>query len=307
MPELIGNIDIISFIVALAAALGVVYMVRKKDVGLPIAAQFSSDSLAKTVAQLSASLTLAQEKIQDLDAELLSTKTELMNTKSELMKGNMERERMKLRIDELEAALSSINIQPGRGSCYPPLLAIFGPDERISGRDILALKRSGMDYLRIMPASMSEILAKLRSSRKDGCAWRYVHISSHGGIFKSAGPAGQDVTGIYLASDDGTGATVAPVSFFSDAFATGEVAVMLLASCSSSELADELAGIVQTVIYFNEGVPNQDAEDFTEAFWRRVNQGLSPGQAYLESRKEVPGVKDYVFIRQPMQPRRVRH
>jgi hypothetical protein len=159
-----------------------------------------------------------------------------------------------------------------------PLLLILGDDAEINERDRHALRRARVDYQRLTNATQKSVVAELRRRREEGTLYPWLHISAHGGE-----------NGIRLS--DG----IADPDFWHENLAG--IHIIFLASCSSSTTADELAGLADWVIYFQEGVGNQDASDFTYAFWLRIGQGMLPSKAYKIALEAVPAVAEFVDIR----------
>ena len=75
------------------------------------------------------------------------------------------------------------------------------------------------------------------------------------------------------------------------------IQLVLLASCSSATTADQLAGMVDIVIYFMEDVGRQDASDFMYALVRQLTDGTPPQLAYQKALEEVPQVSEFVDLR----------
>jgi len=159
-----------------------------------------------------------------------------------------------------------------------PLLLIGGTDKDLINRDRQALRRAKIKFQRLTNATKQDIIAELRRRRQDDTLYWWLVISAH------AGPEG-----ILLA--DG----IAGPEFWAEQLVGIEL--VLLAACASATTADELAGMVNVVIYFTEDIERQAASDFIYAFMRQVADGEIPVNAYRHALDEVPQVSEFVDIR----------
>jgi hypothetical protein len=239
-----------------------VYWRRNNGAGLrplPVTTE-SGANVQQTIADLTATVNTLRRQLDDSDRRIVALENENKVLAS--------------RIKELEAKeKQSLPILPPK-----PLWIIGGGDESIFARDQAALMRARVPFQRTRKATTKSILEEMRRRRLDGTMYLWVILSSH------AGPEGIELC-------DG----IAPPDFWREAL-TG-IEVVMLAACSASTTADELAGLVKRVIYFTEDVANQDAADMNYAFWRRMLLGINVDQAYAEAVREVPAVASFVDIR----------
>jgi len=263
IAELLG---ILAFVIALAIA----WITSKKPI-----TQNGGVDLRKVMTDLSAELVRSSEKIRDLEHS--NSKLELRIASLEEKLQSAEKELIITRA-KLAEALSRVDSDSANPVPIKPLLVILGTDSAINDRDRHALRRARINYQRLADANQKSIVAELRRRREEGSLYPWLHISAHGGdggILLSDGIAGPDFWHENLT----------------------DIQIVFLASCSSSTTADELAGLADWVIYFQEGVGNQDASDFTYSFWLRVGQGTPPPRAYQAAIEAVPSVAEFVDIR----------
>jgi len=159
-----------------------------------------------------------------------------------------------------------------------PLLLIGGADEDLFNRDRQALRKARVKFQRLTQATRNDITKELSRRRLDSTLYLWVVISAH------AGPEGILLT-------DG----IAPPDFWSEQLEG--IQLVLLASCSSATTADQLAGMVDMIIYFMEDVGRQDASDFMYALVRQLIDGTPPQLAYQKALEEVPQVSEFVDLR----------
>jgi hypothetical protein len=256
-------------IIAFVIALGVAYFSSRK----PVASNGGED-LRKVMANLSNELVRASEKIRDLETSNGKLDSRIRSLESKLENAEKELVLTRIKLSEAVAKLSADEyVIPVK-----PMLLILGGSTEINERDRHALRRARVDYQRLTDATKKMIVAELRRRREEGNLYPWVHISAR-----------SDDKGIVLA--DG----VADPDFWHENLIG--VHVVFLASCSSSTTADELAGLADWVVYFQDGVLDQDASDFTYAFWLRVGQGMTPYKAYQSALETVPNVSEFIDIR----------
>lgn len=187
-----------------------------------------------------------------------------------------ELEQAKARIRELEKG----QIQPQhRNDTVPakPLLLVCGPDASLCELDRQALRRVGVSFQRLHMATRESVENELRRRRQDGTLYPWLHITAH-------------------ASEEGITLTdgIAPPAYWNDILYG--VQVVFLAACKTASVADALAGMV-TVVYVLEDIENQDASDFTYAFWRRMKEHSDPYRAYKQAETEAPQIAEFANIR----------
>lgn len=181
---------------------------------------------------------------------------------------------------QLRDALNTIPKQITISAVTPlikPLLLICGPDNNLCLADRTALRRAGIAFHRLINASRDDVENELRRRRQDNTLYPWVHVTAH---------AGKE--GVLLA--DG----LADADWWSDTF--DGVEVLFLASCTSSAVADKLAGMM-AVVYMQEDVKSADAADFTYAFWSSMAVKNDPLEAYRQALRAVPAVAEFVDFR----------
>lgn len=234
-------------------------------------------ALQQEVKRLQNTVEILLGRIAQQEDELAAERQKLWDTQAKL-------DAALGRISALEARQTSSELPP----LVKPLLLICGTDARVVDRDRHALNRAGVRFQRILAATKPLVQSEIRRRVQDGTLYCWLHISAHGGpegVLLADGMADADYWHETLA---GLGRTRTVGT---------RISCIFLASCSSNEIADELAGLVGTVIVFGESVPNEAAADFTYAFWKRMIAGRTPDQGYSEALGDVPSVSEYVDIR----------
>lgn len=158
-----------------------------------------------------------------------------------------------------------------------PLVLVCGDDPAVIELDRQALRRTGILYQRIMPATKKKVEEDFRRRRQDQTLYRWVHVSAHA-----------NEEGVELA--DG----IAEPSWWNGNL--DGIEVVFLAACKTGAVADALAGLV-TVVFVLEDIESQDAADFTYAFWKRMKEHGNPTRAFRQATTEVPQVAEFTDIR----------
>ena len=165
----------------------------------------------------------------------------------------------------------------------PELLVIFGSNVEITSRDKSGLGQEGIDFESLNRATRETILEELAGRREDRRKLRWVHISS------DAGPQG-----IALLKEDGSPDIVEP-EWWRQRF--DDLEVLMIAACRGTRVATQMAGLATWLVYFREGVNNNDAGAFSGSFWGEVVCGTPPDVAYAKARQRVAAVRDFVALR----------
>ncbi len=155
------------------------------------------------------------------------------------------------------------------------MLVVIGEDDIALRMDLLVIRRAGMKFHRLSPASKAALEIYLSRKRKAGASPRYIHIAAHA-----------SAEGIRLS--DG----LADPEWLADRL--DGVEVLLIAGCEGDNIGDVLAGIARYVITMTEPVTNatrpglSDIGVFAETFWRAIQQGESVGNAYERALRASP-------------------
>lgn len=158
-----------------------------------------------------------------------------------------------------------------------PLLLICGADEIMCNNDRQALRRAGVTFHRLNLATKQLISDELRRRRQDNTLYSWVHVTAH------AGPQG-------ILLEDG----IADPLWWGQNF--DGVDVIFFAACKTSNVADQLAGLMH-VVFMQADVDERDAADFTYAFWSAMVDKNNPADAYRTAVKMVPAVSEFVDYR----------
>lgn len=184
-----------------------------------------------------------------------------------------------IQIHDLEAQLAThVSVSRETDQSVKPLLLICGESSSACETDRRALRRARIGFQRLRQASKDAIDAELRRRRQDGTLYRWIVISLH---------TGQGGTALV----DG----LASPAWWNERL--DGVEVVFLATCTGAAVADELAGVVDTVVFVHEEIGDRDASDFVFAFWRRMNEGADAHHAYRQALVECPQIAEYVDIR----------
>jgi len=187
------------------------------------------------------------------------------------------------KIRVLEDAKWSASVPHVEKFALPELLVIFGSNQAITARDKSGLGQEGIDFESINQATRAKILEELAGRREDRRRLRWAHISS------DAGPLG-----IALVKEDGALDVVEP-EWWRQSF--DDLEVLMIAACQGTRVATQMAGLATWLVYFREGVDNNDAGAFAGAFWGEVVCGTTPDVAYAKARQRIPNVRNFVALR----------
>jgi uncharacterized coiled-coil protein SlyX len=198
----------------------------------------------------------------------------------QLAKANKKIEELEAKIRALECELQRIQDTIPRGEAMPlkPLLLICGTEEAIYQADRQAIRRTGIKFHRLTGATKASVSGELRRRRQDKTLYPWIHVSSH------SGPEG-------VVLCDG----VANPEWWNEQL--DGISVIFLAGCSSVEIADHIAGLVDHVIVTYEKIKNEDAADFTYSFWKGMEELGDANRAFEQALNQVPQVAEFVDIR----------
>lgn len=203
----------------------------------------------------------------------------LMQLRDQLQKVQAQNEILLKQVGEYR--ISDRNLPP-----LKPLLVICqnNIDNPITAKDLAALQRvrdpngCPLKFQRLLSATKQDVIDELRRRRQERNAYWWIHISSHG-----------DAEGIHLADGKADG------QFWLENL--HGIKGVFLNSCSNVRVADQFTGLVDFVVVVYEPILNQDAADFTHAFWENMLATNDPNQAYARAIEEVPQVASYTDIR----------
>jgi hypothetical protein len=170
--------------------------------------------------------------------------------------------------------------EPVRRPPLRPLLVVCGDDPRVAGQDLAVLDGIGVRYTRLWRATAEQVGDEVRRATEDGRPYRWAVVSAH---------AGAD--GVQLAE-------LVPPLWWQRNF--GGFEVVLLAACTTTNVADALRDRAGFVAYCREDVNSSAANQFVQRFMQRLNAGDEPETAFTSACDSVPEVASQVdFRRKP--------
>lgn len=211
--------------------------------------------------------------------ELTERQAATIKTVSELLYEKQgETRALQTRITELEAELLSIrpSIRKEEGDIY--VLIAIGPASFLA-RDIVSFRRikarkSNFSYTRLSPVTKRKLIDKLARDRLGGHPIQYLHFA-----VESASDGG-------LVFEDG----IASPDWLSEN--VRGVRVALIAGCKTDRVGDYI-GVAEAVITLLEEVENENAAQFSEAFWSAIADLKSPRDAYEFAVETCPDVGEF--------------
>ena len=229
----------------------------------------SAVALESREARLDREVKLLREEVKKLKITVETLTQQLVEAfdKIRLLEGNRE------------VSLAS----PAEKFPLPELLVIFGSNAAITARDKSGLGQEGIDFESVNIATRETIVGVLVERREDRRKLRWVHISSDA-----------DQRGIAMVKEDGSPDIVEP-EWWRQNFDALEV--LMIAACKGMRVATQMAGLATWLVYFRDGVNNNDAGAFSGAFWGEVVCGTPVDTAYAKARQRVPAVRDFVVLR----------
>lgn len=190
----------------------------------------------------------------------------------------------KMHLMELERAAgtaASGSSKGGKRLPVRPLLIVCGDDPNVAGADLAMLNQIGVRYTRLWLATGELVADEVRRAHEDGRPYRWGLVSAHAGE-----------GGVQLAD------SVKNPQWWARNFAGFEA--VLLAACTTTNVADALRDKVGFVAYFKEDVPTLDASKFVLCFMQRLNAGDDAETAFTSACDAVPAVASYAdFRRRP--------
>jgi len=252
------------------------YLLGFIAVGVIIFIAYRAEMRSRGVNPLESREATLERQVKDLRNEVAQLKTTVATLTRQLVEAFEK-------IRQLESGQAHLSPYQAEKFPLPELLVIFGSNTAITARDKSGLGQEGIDFESINKATRGVILEELTGRREDRRKLRWVHISS------DAGPQG-----IALAKEDGTVDIVEP-EWWRQSFDDFEV--LMIAACRGTRVATQMAGLATWLVYFLEGVDNNDAGAFSGAFWGEVVCGTTPDVAYAKARQRVPAVRDFVRLR----------
>jgi len=263
--------QLVELLLVIAVCAGVVLYVKRQPARF---ARSPEDDMRQTIADLSATVNTLRRQLDEADRNIRLLQE--------------ENARLKARVSELEGQMHPAKPPVAESDPWPPkwLLAVSGGEDRFFDRDRASLNRAHVPFHRLRRATRRAMQEELRRRRQDDTLYPCILVSAH------AGPEGVLLIDGIVGPD------------FWREHLTG-VTFVLLAACEGSTTADELAGLVERVVWFSEEVPNQAAADFVYAFFRRLVEKAAVDtpteedfdRAYADALREVPAVAEYVDIR----------
>lgn len=242
-----------------------------------------------------------QHKSEDINATLLSkfngTVTELAQVRELLATAVAEQGRLRPALDaalteivRLRTALDVANAEiallrnaihtkvPNARPIKPLLLIQCEPT--FGDVDAQAIRRTGIPFQRRAKCTAETFDMALQTGREDGQTPMFLHISAHMSASRIK----------FFDQDKG-------IEWLSQRIRG--VHTIFLAGCENEEIGAALVAtnISQHVITMTEPVENQDASNFTFAFWRAISEGVPTPEAFEQALGICPQVSEFVQLR----------
>lgn len=223
-----------------------------------------------------------EEQISDLQRQLTEQKDRYeqrireLERRVDFLVGELQR--AGIRIHDLEQGATKLATPTPKPELpAKPLVLVVGSSAQMGEVDRQSLRRANVPFHRLNGASKGDVVAFLRGQRQNGTLPPWMHVSAH------ASPDGVELA-------DG----LAAPSWWHEQ--VKGMNVVFLAACKTARVAEALAGLV-TVVFVYEDIGDQDASDFTYAFWRRMVEHGDPVKAYRQAVVEAPQIAEFTDIR----------
>lgn len=221
------------------------------------------------VAALQARINELQQIVNTLAARLAEAQFQIDSQQERIHQMELERAGTVRRINERRAVAR-------------PLLVVCGDDPQVAGQDLAVLDGIGVRYTRLWQATEETVADEVRRAQEDGRPYRWAVVSAHAGA-----------VGVKLDK-------IVPPQWWTRNF--GGFEAVLLAACSTTNVADALRDKAGFVAYFKEDVNSVKASLFVQRFVQRLNAGDEPETAFTSACDSVPEVASYAdFRRRPGQ------
>ena len=158
-----------------------------------------------------------------------------------------------------------------------PVLLVFG-DERFGNNDRNALRRAGVPFFRLTSTSLEDLERELQRRRSENRLYDVVHIAAH---------SSENI--ININRDFVTGRNLSN--------ALSGVRCLFLSTCSNSEIADDIVGIVKYVITIYEAIEDNDASNFAYEFYKRYKEAHDIEEAFNGAIAVMPHISEFVDLR----------
>lgn len=213
---------------------------------------------------------------------LVNEKVVIEKLQSRVVDLEEEIKRLRAFIDILLMKLSVVDEgaaeMPVATETFRDLLIVCG-NEEFCDADRRALRKSGIRFMRLRFSSFEDFVNELRRRRSDNTLYKVIHFSMHG-------------TSEGLIFGDGELVTGAQLSEVIDG-----VDIVFLNTCTSVNVADKIASIVEYVIVVYEDIENDLAEQFATEFYSAYSGTRNPIYSFSHAIAVVPEVSEFVDLR----------
>lgn len=241
----------------------------ERKIGHRLGEEFDPEHYEQRIVDLQRQMTEQKERYEQRIREL--------ERRIDFLVGELQRAGIRIRDLEHEHSHPPAPVAIVDSLPVKPLVLVVGDSKQFGESDRQAIRRANIPFHRILAATKADVSSFIRGQRQNGTLPPWMHISAH-------------------ASPDG----VALVDGNADPAWWHEqvqgMSLVFLAACKTARVADALAGMV-TVVFVYEDIGDQDASDFTYAFWRRMHEHGDPVKAYRQAVIEAPSVAEFTDIR----------
>lgn len=183
---------------------------------------------------------------------------------------------LKLNLDRLEMNIRSLEGSTLLTKQKATLLVMgdssFGEDDRN------ALRRAGVLFHRLVDGSFSSLKEELQRKRQEERQYKVIHISSHA-----------DRTGVQFSDELVSGRRLSDV--------LDGVELLFLASCSNISVADEILGVVKSIVVVYEEIDNESMQSFVYNFYNELKKEFDIVKSFNKALELTPSVSEFVDLR----------
>lgn len=156
-------------------------------------------------------------------------------------------------------------------------LLVMG-DSAFGEEDRNALRRAGVLFHRLVDGTFSSLKDELQRKRQEGRQYKVIHISSHA-----------DKTGVQFNDELVSGRRLSDV--------LDGVELLFLASCSNISVADEILGVVKSIVVVYEEIDSESMQSFVYNFYNELKKEFDILRSFNKALELTPSVSEFVDLR----------